>query len=148
MAFMLLFTLFSGMFMTSNATHQKKTESKPALNFQFICQLTERCRKCWQKTDILDCVCVCVSLSWYFSFSSLSLGYISGTAGWRRFIQWSSSTVSSLAHRSLSRCPQGRTSYCTVWWWSPSAPPNTSASLTWSLVSHMSSWRTVLAWQA
>jgi len=71
--------------------------------------------------------CLCISSS---------PGYTSGTAGWRRSTQWSSSTVSSPTHTSLSKCPQGRTSSGTVWWWSPSAPPSTSASLTWILVSH------------
>lgn len=71
----------------------------------------------------------------YALHSSLTPGYTLGTAGWRRSTQWSSSTVSSPAHRSLSRCPRGRTSSGTAWWWSPSAPPNTSARLTWNPVS-------------
>lgn len=138
---MLLSALFSGMFMASNVTHQKKTESKLALTVQFIHKAdlytqTEMWREGWQTSDKLGCVSRSPDVP---PFISPSPGYTSGTAGWRRFTQWSSSTVSSPAHRSLSRCPQGRTSSGTVWLWSPSAPPNTSASLTWSLVCHKSS---------
>lgn len=104
------------------------------------CSFHSQCRfihpnKIWRGTKIRHIV-LYISLL-MFLLSSLSPGYTSGTAGWRRFTQWSSSTVSSPAHTSLSRCPQGRTSSGTAWWWSPSAPPNTSASLTWSPVSHI-----------
>lgn len=142
---MLLSALFSGLFMASNVTHHKKKKKQNqnlsvfSLFNLFTRQIYTLKQRCEGKVDKHQTNWVVSRSPDVPTFVSPSPGYTSGTAGWRRFTQWSSSTVSSPAHRSLSRCPQGRTSSGTVWLWSPSAPPNTSASLTWSLVRHKSS---------